>query len=80
MKFEHMKPTGLLNTLPIREWKWELILMDFVERLPTTQKKHNVIWVVIEFATQHGSFEFCCSSIRFDECACSVHGFDELDF
>ncbi|KAJ8774728.1 hypothetical protein K2173_017174 [Erythroxylum novogranatense] len=28
VKFEHQKPTGLLQELPLPEWKWEWITMD----------------------------------------------------
>ena len=39
IKTEHQKPGGLLQLLPIPMWKWEQITMDFIVRLPPTQKR-----------------------------------------
>ena len=36
VKFEHKRPTGLLQELPLPEWKWERITIDFVVGLPKT--------------------------------------------
>ena len=33
---EHKFPSGLLQPIRIPEWKWDIITMDFVVRLPST--------------------------------------------
>ncbi|KAK9145578.1 hypothetical protein Sjap_005481 [Stephania japonica] len=56
VKAEHRKPGGLLHSLPIPEWKWEHISMDFVSGLPLTQRKHDAIWVVVDRLTKSAHF------------------------
>ena len=48
VKAEHRHPTGLLQPLPILEWKWEVVTMDFITRLPKTGKQHDSIMEVVE--------------------------------
>ncbi|KAJ8749273.1 hypothetical protein K2173_018753 [Erythroxylum novogranatense] len=56
VKFERQKPTGLLQELPLPEWKWERITMDFVIGLPRMPKGHDSIWVIVDRLTKSAHF------------------------
>jgi hypothetical protein len=56
VKAIHMKPTGLLQSLSVPEWKWEDISMDFTTGLPTTSKGNDFIWVIIDRLTKSAHF------------------------
>ena len=56
VKVEHQKPTGLLQSLPIPQWKWERITMDFVVGLPRCQSGDDTIWVIVDRLTKSAHF------------------------
>jgi hypothetical protein len=53
---EHRHLTGLLHSLPIPEWRWEVVTMDFITKLPRTNKQHDSIMVVVDKLTKATHF------------------------
>jgi hypothetical protein len=56
VKVEHRHPAGLLQPLPIPEWKWEVVTMDFITGLPRIAKMHDSIMVVVDKLTKVAHF------------------------
>ena len=52
VKYEQQKPGGVTQWMPIPEWKWECIAMDFVVRFPHTLGKFDAIWVIVDRLTK----------------------------
>ena len=42
--------------MPIPEWKWERIAMDFVVGLPKTMGKYDSIWMIVDRLTKSAHF------------------------
>ena len=55
-KIEHQKPSGLMQSLFIPEWKWYSISMDFVSGLPRTPGNFEAIWVIVDRLTKSAHF------------------------
>ncbi|WRX11508.1 Reverse transcriptase domain - like 10 [Theobroma cacao] len=47
---------GTLQSLPVLEWKWEHVTMDFVLGLPLTQRGKDAIWVIVDQLTKSAHF------------------------
>jgi hypothetical protein len=56
VKAEHQHPTDLLQPLPVPEWKWETILLDFIIGLPKTHKQNDSIMAVIDKLSNSAHF------------------------
>jgi hypothetical protein len=46
----------MLHPLPIPEWKWETISMDFITGLPKSSKQNDSIMVVVEKLSKTSHF------------------------
>jgi hypothetical protein len=46
----------LLQPLPIPEWKWEVVTMDFITGFPRNGKQHDSIMVVVDKLTKVAHF------------------------
>jgi len=51
VKAQRRRSARLLQLLPILEWKWEYVTIDFVTTLPHSLKVNNVVWVIIDHLT-----------------------------
>ena len=56
VKFKHRHPVGLLQPLPIPEWKWDVVTMDFIGKLPKTRLQNDAIMVVVDKLTKATHF------------------------
>ncbi|GJS48624.1 putative reverse transcriptase domain-containing protein [Tanacetum coccineum] len=56
VKAEHQRPFGLLQQPEILEWKWEVIAMDFMTKLPRTSSRHDTICVIVDRLTKSAHF------------------------
>ena len=52
VKFEHQKLIGLLQEMPLLEWKWKWITMNFMVGLSNTQRGYDSIWIVVDRLTK----------------------------
>ncbi|KAM1156709.1 hypothetical protein ACFX2B_027171 [Malus domestica] len=56
VKAERKKPFGLMQPLPVPQWKWENITMDFVYKLPRTRNGYDGVWVIVDRLTKSAHF------------------------
>ena len=69
VKAKHQKPLGTLYPLPIFEWKWEHITMDFVVGLPRTQVSYDAIWVIVDRLIKSAHFLAIRNNFSLDKLA-----------
>ena len=56
VKAEHQKTRGMTQKNVIATWKWEIINMDLITRLPCTHIQHDSIWVIVDRLTKTSCF------------------------
>eukprot|EP00253_Pinus_taeda_P031475 PITA_31475 len=56
VKAKHQHPAGLLQPIPIPEWKWETITMDFITGLPKPKSSNDSIMVVVDKLSKSAHF------------------------
>ena len=56
VKTKHQRPVGILQSLPIPQWKWERITMDLVVGLLRCQSGYDAIWVIVDRLTKSAHF------------------------
>lgn len=69
VKAKHQKPAGLLQPLPISQWEWNDVYMDFIKRLPKTRRGNDAIWVIVDTLTKVDHFIPIITTYRVDELA-----------
>ncbi|KAJ9557024.1 hypothetical protein OSB04_011638 [Centaurea solstitialis] len=50
------KPHRKMQPLEILMWKWEIITMDLITKLPKTPRKSDTIWVIVDRLTKSAYF------------------------
>ncbi|KAM1302325.1 hypothetical protein ACFX2H_013265 [Malus domestica] len=56
VKAERKKHFGQMQPLPVPQWKWENITMDFVYKLPRTRNGFDGVWVIVDRLTKSAHF------------------------
>src|SRR3954471_24644098 len=81
IKAEYQRPAGTLQPLPIPEWKWDKVSIDFITGFPKTQKGNDAIFVVIDrlskvahFLPIHESINASQLAVLYVSRVVSLHG------
>ena len=56
VKEEHKHHASRLHPFPMVEWKWNVVIIDFIKNLPRTLKQHDYIMVVVKKLTKLAHF------------------------
>jgi hypothetical protein len=59
VKVEHRHPTGLLQSLPIPENKWEVVTLEFITKFPRKTRHNDSIMVMVDKLRKDAHFCSC---------------------
>lgn len=65
----HFKSVGLLQPLPVPEWRWESVSMDFITQLPVTRHGNDAIVVFVDRLSKMVHFAATKTSVSAEEVA-----------
>ena len=68
VKAKHQVPSGLLHSLPMPEWKWDMITIDLVCGFPNTKGCRDSVWVIVDRLTKSAHFLLFQMSDGVDKC------------
>ncbi len=68
-KSTNEKPAGLLQPLPIPEFRWQSVSMDFITELPKTKAGHTAIFLFVDRLSKMVHFAPCWNDIGSQEFA-----------
>ena len=55
--------------MPIPEWKWEHITLDFMIGMPKTIRQHDGVWVIVDRLTKAAHFLPIKATFTFEQLA-----------
>ena len=56
VKAERKKPFGLMQPLPVPQWKWEKYHYGFCVQLPRTRNGYDGVWMIVDWLTKSAHF------------------------
>ena len=69
VKAKHQHPAGMMQPLPIPEWKWDHVTMDFIVGLSRMASGKDAIWMIVDRLTKTVHFIPIRTSFSLDRLA-----------
>ncbi|WMV51218.1 hypothetical protein MTR67_044603 [Solanum verrucosum] len=71
VKYEHERLGGKMQMMPIPEWKWECITVDFMTGLPLTLVLENMVWAYVMDFGGHWDQSISFAEFAYNNSYCS---------